>query len=130
VQEFQISTFNYDISTSTTSVGSVNVVSRSGSNDFHGSAFMYYRDHNLSGYPLLKRDSRTPDPFFSRKQNGRQHWRSSEEGQSFSSSSTAEYNNQHSVVLVSNNHPIWSSLMAPFRNRSPSRRRTSRSTTR
>ena len=53
VQEFQISTFNFDPSTSVTGVGSVNVVSRSGTNDFHGSAFFYFRDHNISAYPSL-----------------------------------------------------------------------------
>src|SRR5581483_1530341 len=76
VQEFQISTFNFDPSTSVTGVGSVNVVSRSGSNDFHGSAFFYFRDHNLSAYPSLKRDPRRlvdpsrEDPFFARRQGG------------------------------------------------------------
>ena len=50
VQEFQISTFNFDPSTSMTGVGSVNVVSRSGTNDFHGSGFIYFRDHNMSAF--------------------------------------------------------------------------------
>src|SRR5881396_919081 len=113
VQEFQISTFNYDISTSTTSVGSVNVVSRSGSNDLHGSAFMYYRDHNLSGYPLLKRDARTPDPFFSRKQMGGSIGGPLKKDRAFFFFN-GEYNNQHSVVLVSNNHPIWSKFDGAF----------------
>jgi hypothetical protein len=113
VQEFQISTFNYDISTSTTSVGSINVVSRSGSNEFHGSAFMYYRDHNLSGYPLLNRDPRTPDPFFSRKQMGGSIGGPIKKDKLFFFFN-GEYNNQHSVVLVSNNHPIWSKFDGAF----------------
>ncbi len=113
VQEFQISTFNYDISTSTTSVGSINVVSRSGSNDFHGSAFLYYRDHNLSAYPLLNRDARTPDPFFSRKQTGGSLGGPIKKDRVFFFFN-AEYNDQHSVVLVSNNHPIWSKFDGAF----------------
>ena len=113
VEEFQISTFNYDISTSTTSVGSVNVVSRSGSNDFHGSAFMYYRDHNLGAYPLLKRDPRTTDPFFSRKQMGGSIGGPIKKDKLFFFFN-GEYNNQHSVVLVSNNHPIWSKFDGAF----------------
>jgi len=113
VQEFQISSFNYDISTSTTSVGSVNVVSRSGSNAFHGSAFMYYRDHNLSAYPLLKRDARTQDPFFSRKQMGGSLGGPLKKDKFFFFFN-GEYNNQHSVVLVNNNHPIWSKLDGAF----------------
>ncbi|MGH9847745.1 MAG: carboxypeptidase regulatory-like domain-containing protein [Blastocatellia bacterium] len=76
VQEFQISTFNFDLTTSVTGVGSVNVVSRTGGNQLHGSAFLYYRDHNLSAYPDLGRDPRRftdpsrDDPFFARRQSG------------------------------------------------------------
>jgi hypothetical protein len=76
VQEFQISTFNFDPSTSVTSVGSVNVVSRSGSNELHGSAFFYYRDHNVAAFPGFGRDPRRfqdpglDDPFFARRQLG------------------------------------------------------------
>ena len=113
VQEFQISTFNYDLSTSTTSVGSINVVSRSGSNDFHGSAFMYYRDHNLSAYPLLKRDANTKDPFFARRQMGGSIGGPIKKDSLFFFFN-GEYNNQDSVVLVNNNHPIWSKFDGAF----------------
>jgi hypothetical protein len=70
VQEFQISTFNFDLSNSTTSIGAVNVVSRTGTNSIHGSAFFYFRDHNLSAYPNLVRSAVNPDPFFVRRQSG------------------------------------------------------------
>jgi len=70
VQEFQISTFNQDLSNSVGSVGSINVVSRTGGNAFHGSGFFFYRDHNISAYPSLKRSTTLPDPFFARKQTG------------------------------------------------------------
>jgi hypothetical protein len=113
VQEFQISTFNYDLSTSTTSVGSINVVSRSGSNDFHGSAFMYYRDHNLSAYPGLIRDARNKDPFFQRKQMGGSIGGPIKKDKFFFFFN-GEYNDQHSVVLVNNNHPIWNKLNGAF----------------
>lgn len=113
VEEFQISTFNYDLSTSTTSAGSVNVVSRSGSNAFHGSAFMYYRDHNLSAYPLLKRDARTADPFFARRQMGGSIGGPIKKDRAFFFFN-GEYNNQDSVVLVNNNHPIWSKFDGAF----------------
>jgi hypothetical protein len=70
VQEFQISTVNFDLSTGLTFTGAINVATRSGSNDLHGSAFYFFRDHNLSAYPALKRDPANPDPFFQRRQFG------------------------------------------------------------
>ncbi|NDD65053.1 MAG: TonB-dependent receptor, partial [Acidobacteria bacterium] len=70
VQEFQISSFNFDLSTGVTSVGAVNIVSRTGSNDYHGSAFAFYRDNNMAAYPTLNRIASNPDPFFRRLQTG------------------------------------------------------------
>ena len=70
VQEFQISTFNFDLSTGITSVGAVNIVSRTGSNDFHGNAFLFFRDHNLSALPTFFRPNSNFDPFFRRYQYG------------------------------------------------------------
>ena len=70
VQEFQISTVNFDLSTGVTFSGAINVATRSGSNDLHGSAFYFFRDHKMSAYPALKRDPANPDPFFQRRQLG------------------------------------------------------------
>src|SRR5450432_313946 len=67
VQEFQISSVNFDLSTAITSVGSVNVVTRSGGNGFHGSGYFFFRDHNMSAYPGLQRSALSPDPFFARR---------------------------------------------------------------
>ncbi len=84
VQEFQIGTIGFDLSAGTASSGVVNIVSRSGSNAYHGSAFMFYRDHNISAFPGLTRPclsasvlcndpasrKRLFDPYFARKQYG------------------------------------------------------------
>src|SRR5579864_393070 len=70
VQEFQVSSANFDLSTGITAGGAVNVITRTGSNDFHGSGFFYFRDHNMSAYPYLARDPLQPDPFFARRQPG------------------------------------------------------------
>src|SRR5262249_46416145 len=70
VEEFQISTVNFDLSTSVTSDGSIDIVTRSGGNDYHGSGFYFYRDHNLAAYPGLKREASNPSPFFQRRQFG------------------------------------------------------------
>jgi len=70
VQEFQVATANFDLSTAATASGVVNVATRSGSNQFHGSTFIFFRDHHLSAYPGLSRDPSDPDPFFQRQQFG------------------------------------------------------------
>ena len=51
VQEFQISTVNFDPSSSLTTNGAINIVTRSGGNAYHGSGFYFYRDHELAAYP-------------------------------------------------------------------------------
>lgn len=90
VQEFQIQSFNFDLSSGTNSIGAINIVSRTGSNQFHGSAFFFFRDHNMAAYPGLARAcERSPsgafrnpacnfsdlrpgveDPYFARRQGG------------------------------------------------------------
>ena len=70
VQEFQIQTVNFDLATGLTGAGAVNVVTRSGGNELHGSGFFFFRDHNLSAYPALRREPSNPDPFFARRQWG------------------------------------------------------------
>ncbi|MBI1765005.1 MAG: TonB-dependent receptor [Acidobacteria bacterium] len=86
VQEFQISTIGFDLSTGTVSAGAVNVISRGGGNAYHGSSFLFFRDHNLAAFSALSRpctglatDSplcatsarkRLEDPFFVRRQYG------------------------------------------------------------
>jgi hypothetical protein len=70
VQEFQISSLNFDIATGITALGAVNIVSRGGGNDFHGSGFFFYRDHNMAAYPALKRSALALNPYFVRKNPG------------------------------------------------------------
>ena len=70
VQEFQISTVNFDLTTGLTDGASVNVVTRLGSNVLHGTAFYFFRDHHLAAYPALQRDPANPNPFFQRRQFG------------------------------------------------------------
>ena len=70
IQEFQISTFSFDLSTGTTSVGAVNIVSRTGTNDFHGNGFVFYRDDQLAAVPTFFRNPFDPAPEFRRAQYG------------------------------------------------------------
>lgn len=57
IQEFQISTFNFDLSTGVTSVGAVNIVSRTGGNEFHGSALAFWRGDQFAAVPTLQQTS-------------------------------------------------------------------------
>src|SRR5262245_55126222 len=70
VQEFQISTANFDLSTGIAAFGAINVVTRSGTNEFRGAGYTYYRDNNMAAYPSLARNSLTDSPDFSRGQVG------------------------------------------------------------
>ena len=70
VQEFQTSTVNYDLGTGIGSTGAINIVTRSGSNDFHGSGYFFFRDHNMAAYPGLARSTLDPNPFFARRNPG------------------------------------------------------------
>jgi Carboxypeptidase regulatory-like domain len=113
VQEFQISTFNFDMASSVTSVGSVNIVSRTGKNQLNGSAFIYYRDHNIAAFPGLTRDPRRfenesfNDPFFARRQMGGSLGGPIKKDRFFWFYNV-ENNNQDGVFAVNNNHPIFS----------------------
>ncbi len=70
VQEFQIQSVTFDPSMGIAAEGGINIVSRSGSNDFHGSGYIFYRDHNMAAYPALARVAIAPSPYFDRKNPG------------------------------------------------------------
>ena len=116
VQEFQVSTFNFDSATGVTGSDAINIVTRRGTNALHGAAFLYFRDHHLAAYPGLRRDPRLPDtPFFARRQGGasaggpmirdRLFW-----------FANYERNKQDAVFAVSNNHPVFSKFDGIFAN--------------
>jgi Carboxypeptidase regulatory-like domain len=70
VQEFQVASVNFDLSTGLADAGAINLVTRAGGNGLHGTAFYFFRDHNLAAYPALSRDLADPNPFFQRRQFG------------------------------------------------------------
>jgi hypothetical protein len=70
VQEFQMSTMNFDLAAGMTDAGSINVVTRGGGNDLRATTFYFFRDHNLAAYPVLIRDPGQTNPFFRRQQFG------------------------------------------------------------
>ena len=60
VEEFQLSSANYDLSTGITSVGSVNIVTRTGSNDLKGSTYYFFRNNDMAAYPVVAAGSAQP----------------------------------------------------------------------
>lgn len=73
IQEFGISQSSLDPSTDVTSSGAVNIISRSGSNDFHGSGFFFGRSDKLDADPRLTKVG--PEPPFDRENwGGRAGW--------------------------------------------------------
>src|SRR5262247_1584956 len=66
IQEFQVSTSNADASTGITATGGVNVITKSGTNAFHGSAFAFGRGSNIAARPSFA----AVKPDFDREQYG------------------------------------------------------------
>ncbi|MEO6725430.1 MAG: TonB-dependent receptor, partial [Blastocatellia bacterium] len=134
VQEFQISTFNFDLSVGNTSSGAVNVVSRTGTNTFHGSGFYFYRDHNIAAYPAFKRPDdpsafnpgfnnpalrpRLIDPFFVRRNTGLNLGGPIKKDKLFFFSNF-EYTNQVGAQVISFTNPLFAGFshvgQLPFR---------------
>ncbi|MFZ0958485.1 MAG: carboxypeptidase regulatory-like domain-containing protein, partial [Candidatus Sulfotelmatobacter sp.] len=67
VQEFQVLTNSFAPEYGRAAGGVVNIVTRAGSNDFHGTAFGYFRDRSLQGVNPF---STVPDPAYTRVQTG------------------------------------------------------------
>ncbi|HEV2861023.1 MAG TPA: carboxypeptidase regulatory-like domain-containing protein [Pyrinomonadaceae bacterium] len=55
VQEFQLGISNTDVSSGASGTGTVNIVSRSGTNEFRGNVFGYFRDSSWAAFPGLDR---------------------------------------------------------------------------
>jgi hypothetical protein len=107
VQEFQVGLSNFDLSTGATATGSVNVISRSGSNQFHGNGYSYWRDDRWSAFPSLNRldavhgippEVRTDTIPFDRQQFGGTISGPIRKDKLFFFGN-AEYNNQDSVAI-------------------------------
>lgn len=75
LQEFQLSQSSLDPSTSLTSTGAVNIVTKSGGNNIHGDGFFFYRDEEVAAAPVtftgirrIDQDLRSAE--FDREQGG------------------------------------------------------------
>jgi outer membrane receptor protein involved in Fe transport len=68
VQEFQIATGRFDARLGRSASSVVNVVTRGGTNEFHGSLFAYFRDDKLQGLPATFDRASNEEPPFDRQQ--------------------------------------------------------------
>lgn len=69
VQEFQIATARFTSEVGRSGNAIINIVTRSGSNNFHGDVFFFERNRNLQGLPATF-DHSLPTPPFDRQQYG------------------------------------------------------------
>jgi Carboxypeptidase regulatory-like domain/TonB dependent receptor len=70
IQEFQVSRSSLDPSTDLTSSGAINIVTRAGSNQFHGSGFSYFRNESYAADLRLGPAPGTEKPSFERQNFG------------------------------------------------------------
>ncbi|HXG91201.1 MAG TPA: carboxypeptidase regulatory-like domain-containing protein [Blastocatellia bacterium] len=107
VQEFQVGISNYDLSTGASATGSVNIISKSGSNNFHGNGYVYWRDSSFAAFPSLNRldaihavppEAQTDEIPFDREQFGGTFSGPIKKDKAFFFFNT-EYNNQDAVAI-------------------------------
>jgi hypothetical protein len=116
ISEFQVGISNGDVGGGASSSGSINVITKSGTNDYHGNGYIYYRDDQFAAFPALKRlvDADATDPiqeFQARRvQFDRQQFGGSIGGPIVKDKAfffgNVEYNNQDSVNLYVVNDPL------------------------
>jgi len=115
VEEFQLSSANFDLSTGITSVGAVNIVTRTGTNDLRGSGYFFFRNNDMAAYPGLRRDPLTPNPEFARRNPGA--WVGGPiKRDSLFFFGNYEHTDQESVVSYQPNLPSASALGGVFAN--------------
>ena len=115
VEEFQLSSANFDLSTGITSVGAVNIVTRTGTNDLRGSGYFFFRNNDMAAYPALRRDPLNPNPEFARRNPGA--WVGGPvKRDSLFFFGNYEHTDQESVVSYQPNLPSASALGGVFPN--------------
>ncbi len=99
VQEFQIATNRFSAQLGRSGSSVINIVTKAGTNDFHGAGSIFFRDHNLQGLPATFDRSLGQTPPFDRQQYAFALGGPIKENRAWFFGSF-EYRNQDGVVLV------------------------------
>ncbi len=70
VQEFSISTQRFSAANGRSSGSAINLVTKSGTNQFHGALFLFERDTTMNADDYISKQGNQPTPPFSRQQYG------------------------------------------------------------
>jgi Carboxypeptidase regulatory-like domain/TonB dependent receptor len=70
LQEFIVQTSTYDASTGRNAGGNVEAITKSGSNDFHGNIYEFFRNEKLNANDFILNSAGRPRPIFRRNQFG------------------------------------------------------------
>jgi hypothetical protein len=70
LQEFIVQTSTYDATTGRNAGGNVEAVTKSGSNDFHGNVYEFFRNEKLNANDFILNSAGRPRPIFRRNQFG------------------------------------------------------------
>jgi outer membrane receptor protein involved in Fe transport len=70
IQEYKVTTQRYSAEYGRSVGGVVNVITKSGTNEFHGSAFVFARNQSLNSKTYFEEQTNSPKPDFSQQQFG------------------------------------------------------------
>src|SRR6185436_4512553 len=112
VQEFQIATNRFSAELGRSGSSIINIVTKTGTNEFHGSTSFFFRDRNLQGLPATF-DRSNPDPPFDREQVAIGLGGPIKKDKLFWFGSF-EYRNQDGAVLVGERDPQTRSIKRGF----------------
>jgi outer membrane receptor protein involved in Fe transport len=70
IQEYKVTTQRYSAEYGRSVGGVVNVITKSGTNEFHGSAFLFARNQSLNSRTYFEEQTNSPKPDFSQQQFG------------------------------------------------------------
>ncbi|HEX8492184.1 MAG TPA: TonB-dependent receptor [Pyrinomonadaceae bacterium] len=113
VQEFQIATNRFDARLGRSGSSIVNIVTKSGTNEFHGSASAYFRDNKLQGLPATFDRTNAQEPPFDRQQYSFTLGGPIKKNKAFFFGSF-EYRNQDGAVLVGSRDLATRSIRREF----------------